>query len=72
VVADTLSNIPQLVVNTVRDYTKGKLSNKVFGIEDPSVQSVAMCPKYSSPQYAKLINSLRTKIASGKIKLPKT
>src|SRR5213080_2808705 len=51
VIADTLSNIPQLVVNTVRDYTTGKLSNKVYGIEDPSVQSVAMCPKYSSPKY---------------------
>jgi basic membrane protein A and related proteins len=72
VVADTLSNIPQLVVNEVHDYTAGKLNNKVFGIEDPSVQSVAMCPKYSSPQYVKLINSLRAKIASRKIKLPKT
>src|SRR5919197_884746 len=54
VIADTLSNIPQLVVNTVRDYKAGKLTNKVYGIEDPSVQSVAMCPKYSSPKYVNL------------------
>jgi basic membrane protein A len=72
VIADTLSNIPQLVVNTVRDYRAGKLTNKVYGIEDPSVQSVAMCPKYASPQYTKLIKSLAAKIGSGKIKLPKT
>src|SRR5262245_18584546 len=70
VIADTLSNIPQLVVNTVRDYKAGKLSNKVYGIEDPSVQSVAMCPKYSSPKYTALIKSLAAKIGSGKIKLP--
>jgi basic membrane protein A len=72
VIADTLSNIPQLVVNTVRDYKAGKLTNKVYGIEDPSVQAVAMCPKYSSAQYTNLIKSLAAKIGSGKIKLPKT
>jgi basic membrane protein A len=72
VIADTLSNIPQLVVNTVRDYKAGKLTNKVYGIEDPSVQSVAMCPKYSSAKYKALIKSLAAKIGSGKIKLPKT
>jgi basic membrane protein A and related proteins len=72
VIADTLSNIPQLVVNTVRDYKAGKLTNKVYGIEDPSVQSVAMCPKYSTPKYTALIKSLAAKIGSGKIKLPKT
>ena len=72
VVADTLSNIPQLVVNTVRDYRAGKLTNKVYGIEDPSVQAVAMCPKYSSAHYKNLIKSLAAKIASGKIKLPRT
>jgi basic membrane protein A len=72
VIADTLSNIPQLVVNTVRDYKAGKLTNKVYGIEDPSVQSVAMCPKYASKKYTALIKSLAAKIGSGKIKLPKT
>jgi basic membrane protein A len=71
-IADTLSNIPQLVVNTVRDYRAGKLTNKVYGIEDPSVQSVQLCPKYSTTKYKKLITTLRQKIASGKIKLPKT
>jgi len=72
VVADTLSNIPQLVVNTVRDYRAGKLTNKVYGIEDPSVQSVAMCPPYATARYKNLIKSLAAKIGSGKIKLPKT
>ena len=72
VIADTLSNIPQLVVNTVRDYRAGKLTNKVYGIEDPSVQSVAMCSPYATPRYKNLIKSLAAKIGSGKIKLPKT
>ncbi|HKP17009.1 MAG TPA: BMP family ABC transporter substrate-binding protein [Gaiellaceae bacterium] len=72
VVADTLSNIPQLVVNTVRDYRAGKLTNKVYGIEDPSVQSVAMCPPYATAKYKNLIKSLAAQIGSGKIKLPKT
>ena len=71
-IADTLSNIPQLVVNTVRDFRAGKLTNKVYGIEDPSVQSVQLCPKYATLQNKKIISTLRQKIASGKIKLPKT
>lgn len=72
VVADTLSNIPQLVVNTVRDYRANKLTNKIYGLEDPSVQRVEMCPKYATTQYKSLIQTLAKKISTGKIKLPKT
>jgi basic membrane protein A len=72
VIADTLSNIPQLVVNAVRDFRANKLTNKVYGLQDPTVQQVAMCPKYSTPQYKTLIRTLTNKINTGKIKLPRT
>jgi basic membrane protein A len=55
--------------NVVRDSLANKFPNHIYGLEDPSVQRLQLCPKYNTPALRALIGRTTKAIVSGKIKL---
>jgi basic membrane protein A len=55
--------------NVVRDSRANKLQNHIYGLEDPSVQRLQLCPKYNTPAVRALIAKNTKAIVSGQIKL---
>jgi basic membrane protein A len=55
--------------NVVRDFLKQKTANHIYGLEDPTVQRLQLCPKYNRADIRAVIAKATKGIVSGKIKL---
>lgn len=55
--------------NVVRDYLQSKIANHIYGLEDPTVQRLQLCPKYNRAALRAVIAKATKGIVSGKIKL---
>ena len=58
--------------NVVRDFvkgkTKGKVVNRAYGVEDPTVQRIQLCPRYNTASTRALIKKTTAALVAGKVK----
>ena len=55
--------------NVVRDFLARKTANHIYGLEDPTVQRLQLCPKFNRADLRAVIAKATRGIVSGKIKL---
>ncbi|HEY1275577.1 MAG TPA: BMP family ABC transporter substrate-binding protein [Thermoleophilaceae bacterium] len=67
---DTISDQSQLVYNLVQRMVDDKLENTVYGIQDPKVATLALCPGEDSPELTKAIEDTRQKFVDGTLETP--
>jgi basic membrane protein A and related proteins len=68
-IGDSLAFVDKLTYNVVRDFEAGKLTNKIYSLEDPTVERWSACP--GNARAAAIAKTTTAKINAGKIKLPK-
>lgn len=68
-VGDHILAYDSATYNVVRNYLARTNANHLYGLEDPSVQRLQLCPKFNRPAIRALIAKNTKAIVSGKIKL---
>lgn len=71
-VGTTLMNVEALVATVVDDFRNGNLApgTKFFGVEDPDIQSFALCPAWEKDGLPELVEELTDKLNNDEIDLP--
>ncbi|MFN8218268.1 MAG: BMP family ABC transporter substrate-binding protein [Solirubrobacterales bacterium] len=74
VVASALADHGQIMLDILESYAAEELVEGVqfYGVEDPKMQRVELCPGWDTPENEKLVEQVTAEINEGKVKLPKS